>query len=1412
MAHYAKEELDEEFEQFMKELSDDSFENSNKTPGQSKREVKKKDTLPWWITADDFEDGGLPGTNVSYLKTKTTSQPIMDTVMDIEDESAGRIQFLKSSGTSILSIDSLETNEIVVSELNHSVLGLGLDTLEEQEEKEQFFARLEKGLTSSIDYSRLNKELDSNDSTHFKALHSNQANIELTEDKHENELKHEELAENYSDDFEDEEDTDAPLTTIDEETNSKENPKSEKINAPKQEEEKTGMLANVVLLDSLDSIADVTLNEQDKATTVPKVLPEITDNEMTGTGVSHGQSSSDIDALHQAYCHVAHSLGDTDEQRIENTVMENTKSPVKGHPQENEDSSKNISTTESDLPTVEELMKPIRIDSFGISGLDLHPVSCKKRADSKENEILRPLPLEMKPNVVSQEPQNVSQFFDENEVNVVLQKTASESVDNSCPRVNTTEEYIDKMYLDILKKKLSVDPSVLPQDDKIKKTFRSQLSSGEGAVIGKPVPYKKARSAPPLPKRKPQNGLYASVRSSGYGKPSSPFKTFSTIEKKTSKDMNSKNLRSIPTSNQARKKEILSETKLIKPAALSKPAPKTESFLATPEKKSEDPAELASCVQFQIKDSLRYHGGNMDPELIMFKRVQEAEEKWRGAQALIEQIKVTFSEKERELENKMNELKKQQEKELFKLSQDNYILQAKLNSFGETNKKQRWLHLGETADAVTEEKLKQIQKEIQEQETLLRGYQQENERLYNQVKDLQEQNKKNEERMFKENQSLFSELASLKEQMQKNHFLSHVVEDSEPTRNQNFTDLLAELRVAQKEKSSLLEDIKRLKQDKQALEVDLEKMKKERDQAKDQVAYVTGEKLYEIKILEETHKQEISRLQKRLQWYAENQELLDKDAVRLKEANEEIEKLKLEVEKLKAESGNPSIQQKIRLKDKAADAKKIQDLERQVKEMEGILKRRYPNSLPALILAASAAGDTVDRNTVEFMEKRIKKLETDLEGKDEEAKRSLRTMEQQFQKMKIQYEQRLEEQEQLLAHKLKEAPQNQLDNSSRLKALEKELDDIKEAHQITVRNLEAEIDRLKHQNAELELKKNNKDDKDFQSIEFQVEQANAKAKLVRLNEELAAKGREIQDLSKTVERLQKARRMMLSNQNSKGREERTAKRMKKDGLHPDKGNANSFPGTLGGKLYQPHTFTDSHISEVLQENCRLKNELERLIVERNELKMKSEEAVKQFENSIKRLKEETAAHIISLKASHQGEVEKLLCQNAVENSSSKVAELNRKIATQDVLIKHFQNQVNELQDKQESLVVSQVREEILQKEITKLLEELREAKENHTPEMKHFMDLEKKIKQMEMRHKQREQELQQIIQQTHQVVETEQSKELEKWKRLAQLKNRELDEFRTELDSILDVLRELHRQGVVVPVAFANEVNAPEYY
>lgn len=43
--------------------------------------------------------------------------------------------------------------------------GMGMDTLEEEEEKSRFFAQLEAGASSTIDYSKLNRELDLTSST-----------------------------------------------------------------------------------------------------------------------------------------------------------------------------------------------------------------------------------------------------------------------------------------------------------------------------------------------------------------------------------------------------------------------------------------------------------------------------------------------------------------------------------------------------------------------------------------------------------------------------------------------------------------------------------------------------------------------------------------------------------------------------------------------------------------------------------------------------------------------------------------------------------------------------------------------------------------------------------------------------------------------------------------------------------------------------------------------------------------------------------------------------------------------------------------------------------------------------------------------------------------------------------------------
>uniref|UniRef100_A0A8D0GN91 Centrosomal protein of 162 kDa n=1 Tax=Sphenodon punctatus TaxID=8508 RepID=A0A8D0GN91_SPHPU len=353
-------------------------------------------------------------TNGSFLKSERTSQPIVE--VDEEDH-AENLQLQKSDGVSVsLSRDSLEIN-VVASAPNQNVFGVGLDTLEEQEEKERFFAKLEKGVSSTIDYSRLNKELDSNDS--------------------------------------------------------------------------------IVL-----------------------ALPqEITEDEINVTGISYGQTNSDIEALHQAYCHIDQSLGDTDEQRIQIGAKENAEYSVLDASHNNEDCPKNTSTTDSDLPSVEELMRPIKADSFYDRGFDLAPVS-------GADELVSHLPFKEHQNDTILEKQSFV-FPDEKpnkEEHSFLQTVANESTEDCNRKGSDKENQIDKAQLDILRQKILPDSTLLHQDSKIKQSLDS--------LVNKQIIYKNTRSIVPVYKKRPLSGLHGSVRSSGYGKSSSPAKTLSTTNAK----------------------------------------------------------------------------------------------------------------------------------------------------------------------------------------------------------------------------------------------------------------------------------------------------------------------------------------------------------------------------------------------------------------------------------------------------------------------------------------------------------------------------------------------------------------------------------------------------------------------------------------------------------------------------------------------------------------------------------------------------------------------------------------------------------------------------------------------------------------------------------------------------------------
>ena len=74
----------------------------------------------------------------------------------------------------------------------------------------------------------------------------------------------------------------------------------------------------------------------------------------------------------------------------------------------------------------------------------------------------------------------------------------------------------------------------------------------------------------------------------------------------------------------------------------------------------------------------------------------------------------------------------------------------------------------------------------------------------------------------------------------------------------------------------------------------------------------------------------MERLRSKLKWYAENQALLDRDALTLKKKEEEISELKETVGRLQAQHGKAVEDKKQRGVERATDAKRIQDLQRQV--------------------------------------------------------------------------------------------------------------------------------------------------------------------------------------------------------------------------------------------------------------------------------------------------------------------------------------------------------------------------------------------------------------------------------------------------------------------------------------------------
>ncbi|XP_062255825.1 centrosomal protein of 162 kDa isoform X2 [Platichthys flesus] len=1312
----SKEDLDEQFELFLKEsVSDDSVDlgGSEKQPcaKRSQKSAPKPAAL-WWQDDEDSGGGaerGLSGSGKSFRKSLRKSHAIQE-----EDEGSVKEEAVVVS-RDYTETEGVESMEVPAVDMNP----MGLDTLEEEEEKAIFFAQLEAGPSSTIDYSKLNRELDSMSSSIGSKLRNAVEALEQNEDGQRKARVTETPSlgsPHYSEDFEDEENEKDPL---------------------QKEPEMSPIIGKGRLFDSLDDTG-----REDRKTDTAGSLDR---------GHSYVKSGgSEMEALHEAYRQIQVVEGSDDHNRdylhssVEGEGRLQRSMSSSFPPQHGRLSLQPASTNESDLPTAEELMRPIRIDEDHTRGFSLQPVSALQ-------------PVQEKPSC---------------------------SLERTFPDVSYTESQLKgpRKAATMIKEDNELNSPDHPSRD-LKLSIREEVQRLMGDH---------SKTAPPKSSQAGKVKKQPASRSSTISLPSTSSLKKPTLASARARKAEQRTARTSRSSG-------ISKTGAAAKSHLPQ-RPSTATFTKSPER--DDDKESALKVSSELVASVQSLVGVLQQQ-INTSSPQETRPTHHLPNNNKDESSTLVTELRAELAQREMELQRMKEgaEELHALRKEIFLLQSKLRGAEEANHKTK---RADATDPATEGTLQKMDKEMKEQEILIKGFQQENEKLYLQMKAQQAQSKANEEAMFNENHRLRNELTSASTEK--------LIQTSRPVGNvcsmdhaQRITDLLAQINKFQRNEAKLSEEIHRLKQEMNALEEELQLLKKERNLAKFQVISTSGDKTFEMRVLEEKHKEEVSGLKKKLQWLAENQELLDRDADRLKAATAQIQQLTDQVEKLKIDVGKRSGEQQRKAKEKTVETKKMQDLQRQVKDLEQILRNRNPNSLPALIYAAARAGAEEDvdaeqspNRIVALLEARIQRLEAQLESHDEEAKRGLRAMEQRFHSVKLRYEQQISELEQQLETKQQVEEVNQ-PWMSQVQSLEKALQQEKESHQEKEKSLHDQIQSLQQQ---LKIRAQPSPGR----YQRQAEAA-AGVRIERLSHELATKTQTIQDLTRTVERLQKERRSMLSVPSPRAgtrstenrRQPGPTKALSSVNAKDTCGGEETFPAAHNEKTYQPTAFAGSHISEVLQENQALTQRVELLELQAEKEKKELKADAVQAKEELRRLREHCAEQLSSLKVEHLQVLDKLRAAHALEYSSSKVAEQANTINAQEIKLKHLQEQLKELQGNKDALAVSRTRENALQRQLTKLLQELKEAKEAQSSEVKLLCGLEKKILNMELRHQQRETELQQDTGGLWQILEPQQQAEVERWKNLAQDKSRELKAFRLELDSILDFLKHLQRQGVVFP-------------
>ncbi|XP_059142969.1 centrosomal protein of 162 kDa-like [Physella acuta] len=1404
---WSKEELDSTFEEFLK-ISVSSGDDTEKINQLLKNPAKKADSSSsslWWANDLDEDDSYVKEKSKSFIKTKkslespvrsksstnkietkqnvkgkntavkpanASKQVVINKKFTKKDEqklksqtSSAKTRTTKSKNDVAMSKDSLEdiserTEEIdshrqgkgkpvspVKISVNDSSLdtsgtasydhdhaksnlskdNLGFDTLDELADKQHFFQNLEKDVDGTVDYGRLNQELSQTGGTSLlsPAVQSGATSLPSPA-MQTGATSLPSPAVNLGN-------TPADTSVLSEDT---ETPAKVAVaDTPETPQQKPSMLSRVALLDSLESTFNTATSPQ-LATSdhLGQTLPD--SFKYPGLSGQIGTNTSrEMEALQRV---------------LQEAEMSPTLYGIDSRPSTAKAANMSSTPLNEERPvarSVGDILK--EMDAIERRGIDMGEADVQLRSDYKSPRSQAAL---------HRKPSYDADSFDN-----------SHTEDTEIYRPVTSASVKDRKRLEKKNNKKEARTVSVPENiDKIapaRDRFSHIQSSGYGRSTSPPA-SRKHRSA--SAGKSPPKGQRSS-QADGAAVLTKKAETSPGVFKKKAVDKGLDSARYSVNSMEVFAKYL------------------TEHFASA--------AQVNDSGDQRKKEELPAKSGH-ERETALMLALKETNEELSAEKIINAQLKADILAQEKDFQKKLESQKMRFEDEIFAVKQDNFVLTAKLKEMEDIRLKKSDTET-EAGDPA-ESRVSKLEREVQEQENLLAGYQAENKRLYEEVKAVQRQAKATESSMFKENQRLTTELSNVRQELElkntelqnKGIITSMAVQQQIAAGNTEamigatrIAHLEGELTEAKRVQENLGKELKMAQQNRFELERHLEAMLKEKESLARQLAdSLTAD---QAKAIEVKHREDLDKLEKKIKWYAENQELLDKSSAKLRLKDDEIHRLKMRLEDFKSEAGRKLEENKLRAKEKAADAKRIQDLERQVKEMEQVIRRRHPNSLPAMMMVAANVPDSaldqpqVKGRSVEVLENRVRKLERELETKDEMAQQDLRAMEQKYNQVKFQFEERisdLEQQLSLYCRSSGEGPTFRDHPHSHAVALERELDNVKDRCRKQVAEMQAETDRLT-----AELNKVKKNQENMMRNDARQSEVEWKQQILALQRELKDREHDVQILQQALDRMR-------------------AKSGKKNGSQKVNTETElSFPTHSNNKEYKPDVFADSDKSALIQENQVLRSKIDQLQLELDQQRVDLRRSLAETESGARQTRERLENQIEALRSSHEKEMQRVLSEQALQSSTSRVTELQSKCDTQEVMIRHLQAQLHKTSLEVERIPKLKASEAQLMAQVELLEEKLRAAKLGQAPEMRHFESLEQKLTELVQRQHKREAELEAVMQQNQKLCRAEVEEEVEKWKHLVDSKNQQLQVFRAELDSILEVLKALQRQGVKLP-------------